>query len=171
MECKHFRKKTKCLNVILRMTNCIVDFFYDADNLGINFFSFKKYNALCYMGFRILGVVLVLFKYLWSKTLKKTTAKSDIYHSPIYPFLYICPQIQKRCRNILHTQLETVFKEHELLIMVLVRILILEIWLLQVKSLMSLCIIKCPESGRFYSKIFQYRDIIFSTKLYHVSEY
>ena len=135
------------------------------------------YNALCYMGFRILGVVLVLFKYLWSKTLKKTTAKSDIYHSSIYPFLLyyiysiyllICPQIQKRCRNILHTELETVFKEHEWLIMVLVRILILEIWLLQVKSLMSLCIIKCPESGRFYSKIFQYRDIIFSTKLYHV---
>ena len=165
------KKKTKCLIVILRMTNCIVDFFYDADNLGINFFFVFLYNALCYMGFRILGVVLVLFKYLWSKTLKKTTAKSDIYHSPIYPFLYICPQIQKRCRNILHTVLETVFKEHEWLIMVLVRILILEIWLLQVKSLMSLCIIKCPESGRFYSKIFQYRDIIFSTKLYHVSEY
>ena len=89
----------------------------------------------------------------------------------LYTHSYIYPQIQKRCRNILHTQLETVFKEHELLIMVLVRILILEIWLLQVKSLMSLCIIKCPESGRFYSKIFQYRDIIFSTKLYHVSEY
>ena len=86
------------------------------------------------MGFRILGAVLVLFKYLWSKTLKKTTAKSDIYHSSIYPFLLyyiysiyllICPQIQKRCRNILHTELETVFKEHEMLIMVLVRILIL----------------------------------------------
>ena len=43
----------------------------------------------------------------------------------LYTHSYICPQIQKRCRNILHTVLETVFKEHEWLIMVLVRILIL----------------------------------------------
>ena len=127
-----FLKKTKCLIVISGMTNCIVDFFfYDADSLGINFFFIIRSML---MGFRILGAVLVLFKYLWSKTLKKTTAKSDIYHSSIYPFLLyyiysiyllICPQIQKRCRNILHTELETVFKEHEMLIMVLVRILIL----------------------------------------------
>ena len=96
------KKKTKCLIVILRMTNCIVDFFYDADNLGINFFSFKKYNALCYMGLRILGVVLVLFKYLWSKTLKKTTAKSDIYHSPIYPFLYMPTNSNKMSKYITH---------------------------------------------------------------------
>ena len=115
---------TKCLILFLRMTNWNTSWFFFLMRI-IWELIFHFLNGI--PDFR--GRARPIFKRFVKQTLKKTKPQKVTYIILVYSFLYtkvyIPTNSEKMSKYI--TELGTVFKEHELLIMALVRILKMEV--------------------------------------------